>query len=64
MNEYLVKTKDKTYIINADFYCVDDIQGGRKAIYEFRNHGGSFLAPNPTTVATFNASDVKAVIQQ
>lgn len=57
MKQYLVVTKTKAYLIDADIYGIKEVQGGRRSIYEFYRKGGKL-------VATFNVGDVKAVIQQ
>lgn len=57
MKQYLVETKTESHLIDADIYGTRDIKDGRCAVYEFYRSSG-------VLVATFNASDVKAVIEQ
>ena len=57
MKQYLVETKTKSHLIDADIYAIKDIQDGRRSVYEFYRTGGKL-------VATFNVGDVKAVIEQ
>ena len=56
MKQYLVVTKGKSYLIDADKYDVKDVQDGRKSIYRF--------AIGKELIASFDVSDVKAIIKQ
>lgn len=58
MAQYLVVTKNKAYLIEADIYGTKDIQDGRKSVYTF------FKKKNAELVATFDVGDVKAIIKQ
>ena len=57
MKQYLIETKTKSHLLNADFFKINDIMDSRKAII-------SFFKNNGDCVAVFNASNVRAVIEQ
>lgn len=57
MKQYLVETKTKSHLIDADYFKINDIMDGRKAIISFGKNNGE-------CVAAFSASEVKAVIEQ
>lgn len=60
MKQYLVITKRKAYLIEAETFGTFEITDGRRTIYKFfkKDKNGVDL------VAVFDAKEVKAVIEQ
>ena len=60
MKQYLVITKTKAYLVDAETFGTFEITDGRRTIYKFFKNN----AKGVDLVAVFNAKEVKAVIEQ
>lgn len=61
MKQYLVVTKGKSYLIDADIYGIVEVTDKRQSVYQFFRKGKDGKVD---LVATFNLREVKAIIEQ
>lgn len=68
MSQFLVVTKDKSYLIDADEFGIFDATDGRRSVYKFFNNVNRdnllFKYSNAELVASFDCRNVKVVIKQ